>query len=55
LDTKRYGNFEVNIQDSKAVDNKINVIVQLNEGQKSVINKIKTVEKVIAQPQMQIV
>jgi outer membrane protein insertion porin family len=53
LDTKRYGNFEVNIQDSKAVDNKINVIVQLNEGQKSVINKINiqgntiTEEKVI--------
>jgi outer membrane protein insertion porin family len=53
LDTKRYGNFEINIQDSKAVDNKINVIVQLNEGQKSVINKINiqgntiTEEKVI--------
>ncbi len=53
LDTKRYGNFEVNIQDSKAADNKINVIVQLNEGQKSVINKINiqgntiTEEKVI--------
>jgi outer membrane protein insertion porin family len=40
LDAKRYGNFEVNIQDSKAADNKINVIVQINEGQKSVINKI---------------
>ena len=53
LDTKRYGNFEVNIQDSKTVDNKINVIVQLNEGQKSLINKINiqgnaiTDEKVI--------
>jgi outer membrane protein insertion porin family len=53
LDTKRYGNFEVNIQDSKAAENKINVIVQLNEGQKSVINKINiqgntiTEEKVI--------
>ena len=53
LDTKRYRNFEVNIQDSKTVDNKINVIVQLNEGQKSVINKINiqgnaiTEEKVI--------
>jgi outer membrane protein insertion porin family len=53
LDTKRYGNFEVNIEDSKAADNKINVIVQLNEGQKSLINKINiqgntiTEEKVI--------
>jgi outer membrane protein insertion porin family len=53
LDTKRYGNFEINIQDIKAVDEKINVIVQLNEGQKSLVNKINirgntiTEEKVI--------
>ncbi len=40
LETKRYGNFEINIQDLKAADNKINIIVQLNEGQKSLVNKI---------------
>ena len=40
LEAKRYGNFEINIQDAKAADNKINVIVQLNEGQKSLVNKI---------------
>ena len=53
LESKRYGNFEINIQDSKAGEYKINVIVQLNEGQKSLINKINiqgntiTEEKVI--------
>ena len=53
LESKRYGNFEINIQDSKASEDKINVIVQLNEGQKSLINKINiqgntiTEEKVI--------
>jgi outer membrane protein insertion porin family len=53
LDAKRYGNFEINVQDAKAADNKINVIVQLNEGQKSLVNKINirgnsiTEEKVI--------
>jgi outer membrane protein insertion porin family len=53
LHSKRYGNFEINIQDVKAVDNKINLIVQLNEGQKSLVNKINikgntiTNEKVI--------
>jgi outer membrane protein insertion porin family len=53
LDAKRYGNFEINIQDLKAQDDKINVIVQLNEGQKALINKINiqgntiTDEKVI--------
>ena len=40
LEAKRYGNFEINVQDVKAADNKINVIVQLNEGQKSLVNKI---------------
>jgi outer membrane protein insertion porin family len=40
LEAKRYGNFEINVQDAKAADNKINVIVQLNEGQKSLVNKI---------------
>jgi outer membrane protein insertion porin family len=53
LDLKKYGNFEINVQDTKAVDNKINVVVQLNEGQKSLVNKINikgntiTDEKVI--------
>jgi outer membrane protein insertion porin family len=53
LDAKRYGNFEINIQDLKAQDDKINVIVQLNEGQKALISKINiqgntiTDEKVI--------
>jgi outer membrane protein insertion porin family len=40
LETKRYGNFEINIQDFKVADDKINIIVQLNEGQKSIVNKI---------------
>jgi outer membrane protein insertion porin family len=53
LETKRYGNFEINIQDLKTADDKINIIVQLNEGQKSIVNKINikgntiTEEKVI--------
>jgi len=53
LDAKRYNNFEINIQDIKAADNKINVIVQLNDGEKSLVDKINiqgnsiTEEKVI--------
>jgi outer membrane protein insertion porin family len=53
LENRRYGNFEINIQDVKAADDKINLIVQLNEGQKSLVNKINirgnaiTEEKVI--------
>jgi outer membrane protein insertion porin family len=53
LDTKRYGNYEINIQDIKTADDKINVIVQLNEGPKALVNKINiqgntiTEEKVI--------
>ena len=53
LEKKRYGNFEINIQDTKAADEKINVTVLLNEGQKSLVNKINilgntiTEEKVI--------
>ena len=53
LDNKRFGNFEINIQDVKSADDKINIIVQLNEGQKSLINKVNiqgntiTEEKVI--------
>ena len=53
LETKKYGNFEINIQDLKAADDKINIIIQLNEGRKSLVNKINikgntiTEEKVI--------
>jgi outer membrane protein insertion porin family len=53
LETRRYGNFEINIQDTKTADDRINITVQLNEGQKSIINKINvqgntiTEEKVI--------
>ena len=53
LDTKKYSNFEINIQDLKTADDKINVTVQLNEGQKALVNKINiqgntiTEEKVI--------
>ena len=53
LEKKRYGNFEINIQDVKTADEKINVTVLLNEGQKSLVNKINilgntiTEEKVI--------
>ena len=53
LENKRFGNFEINIQDVKSTDDKINIIVQLNEGQKSLINKVNiqgntiTEEKVI--------
>ncbi|CAN1595816.1 COG4775 Outer membrane protein/protective antigen OMA87 [Candidatus Pelagibacterales bacterium] len=53
LETKKYGNFEINIQDLKVADDKINIIIQLNEGQKSLVNKINikgntiTEEKVI--------
>ena len=53
LETKRYGNFEIIIQDLKAANDKIDVILQLNEGPKSLVNKINiqgntiTEEKVI--------
>jgi outer membrane protein insertion porin family len=53
LESRKYGNFEINLQDAKAADDKINIIVQLNEGQKSLVNKINiqgntiTEEKVI--------
>jgi outer membrane protein insertion porin family len=40
LESKRYNNFEINIQDAKASDTNINVIIQLNDGQKSLVNKI---------------
>jgi outer membrane protein insertion porin family len=53
LEIRRYSNFEINIQDAKTTDERINVIVQINEGQKSLVNKINiqgntiTEEKVI--------
>jgi len=53
LESRKYGNFEINLQDAKAADDKINIIIQLNEGQKSLVNKINiqgniiTEEKVI--------
>jgi len=53
LESKRYSNFEVNIQEVKASEDKINIIVQLNDLQKSLLNKINiqgntiTDEKVI--------
>ena len=53
LETKRYGNFEISIQDLKAANDKIDIILQLNEGPKSLVNKINiqgntiTEEKVI--------
>ena len=53
LETKRYGNFEISIQDLKSAEDKIDVIIQLSEGQKSLVNKINiqgntiTEEKVI--------
>jgi outer membrane protein insertion porin family len=53
LETKRYGNFEINVQDVKTVDENINVIILLSDGQKLFIDKINiqgnsiTEEKVI--------
>ena len=53
LENKRYGNFEINTQEVKAADDKINIIVQLDESQKTIINNINikgnliTEEKVI--------
>jgi len=53
LESKRYTNFEINTQDIKAVDDKINVIMTLSDGQKSLLDKITiqgnsiTEEKVI--------
>jgi len=40
LEIKRYGNFEISIQEVKTVDDKINVIILFNDVQKSLINKI---------------
>ncbi|NBP74626.1 MAG: hypothetical protein EBU61_01115, partial [Crocinitomicaceae bacterium] len=35
LENKKYVNFEINVQDAKFSDDKINVIIQINDGQKS--------------------
>jgi outer membrane protein insertion porin family len=40
LEIKRYGNFEISIQEVKTVDDKINVIILFSDVQKSLINKI---------------
>ena len=53
LESNRYNNFEVNIQELKKNDEYINVLLQLNEQQKILVNKINiqgnsiTEEKVI--------
>ena len=53
LDIKKYSNLEINVQDLKTIDDKIDVIVRLNDGQKLLVNKINikgntiTEEKVI--------
>jgi len=49
LESKRYDNFEINIQDVKATDTNINVIIQLNDGQKSLVNKINIKGNTITQ------
>ena len=53
LEEKRYNNFEINVQESKKNDDRINVLFQINNEQKVIINKINvngntiTEEKVI--------
>ena len=53
LDSKKYNNFEINLQEIKKNDEIINILLQLNDDQKIVINKINiqgnliTEEKVI--------
>jgi len=53
LDSNKYNNFEVNIQENKKQDNIIDVLIQLNQEQKVLVNKINitgnsiTEEKVI--------
>ena len=49
LENKKYVHFEINIQDVKATDDKINIIVQLSEGQKSLVNKINIQGNVITE------
>ena len=47
LESKRYDNFEINVQDVKATDSNINVIIKLNDGQKSLVNKINIIGNTI--------
>ena len=53
LESKKYNNFEINIQESKKNDEHISVLLQINDEQKVIINKINvtgntiTEEKVI--------
>jgi outer membrane protein insertion porin family len=53
LETKKYSNFEINIQELKKSDDLISIVLQLSEGQKVLIDKINiqgntiTDEKVI--------
>jgi len=53
LESKKYSNFEINIQESKKIDDVVSIALQLNEGQKILIDKINiqgntiTEEKVI--------
>ena len=53
LETKKYSNFEIDIQEQKKSEDVVSIALQLNEGQKVIINKINiqgnsiTEEKVI--------
>ena len=53
LESKKYSNFEINIQELKKIDDMVSIALQLNEGQKILIDKINiqgntiTEEKVI--------
>ena len=53
LESKRYNNFEISIQESKKTDDFVNILLQLNDEQKILINKVNvqgnliTEEKVI--------
>jgi outer membrane protein insertion porin family len=53
LDSSRYNNFEINIQEKKKADELIDILVQINQEQKVLINKINisgnaiTEEKVV--------
>ena len=53
LESKKYSNFEINIQELKKIDDVVSIALQLNEGQKILIDKINiqgntiTEEKVI--------
>jgi outer membrane protein insertion porin family len=49
LDNKKYANFEVNIQDVKTIEDTINVVVELNGVQKSLVNKINIQGNIITE------